>query len=81
MGNDCGQACEQPSAYTGRILETTELTPNEAGIFIADQVGTVPSNSLNTHKNGDNHVTCSEMYAMQSTNSASNKVSFVVKVV
>jgi hypothetical protein len=57
------------------------LTPNEAGIYTADQVGTVPSNSLNTHKNGDDHVTSSEMYAVQSTNSASNKVSSVVKVV
>jgi hypothetical protein len=81
MGNDCGQACDQPSTSTGRILETTELTPNEAGIFTANQVETVPSNSLNTHKNGDDHVTCSEMYAVQSTNSASNKVSSVVKVV
>jgi hypothetical protein len=61
MGNDCGQACDQPSTSTGRILETTELTPNEAGIFTADQVGTVPSYYLNTHKNGDDHVTCSEM--------------------
>jgi hypothetical protein len=33
MGNDCGQACDQPSAYTGRILKTTELTPNETDIY------------------------------------------------
>jgi hypothetical protein len=36
MGNDCGQACDQPSTSTGRILEATELTPNETGIFSAD---------------------------------------------
>jgi hypothetical protein len=81
VDNDCGQACDQPSTSTGGILEATELTPNEAGIFTADQVGTIPSNSLNIHKNGDDHVTCSAMYAVQSTNSASNKVSSVVKVV
>ena len=33
MGNDCGQACDQPSTSTGRILETTELTPNKTAIF------------------------------------------------
>jgi hypothetical protein len=68
MDNDCGQACDQPSTPTGRILETRKLPPTEARIFTADQVGTVPSNSLNTHKNGDDHVTCSEMFAVQSTN-------------
>jgi hypothetical protein len=80
MGIDCGQTYDQPSTSTGRILETTELTPNEAGIFTADQVRTVPSNSLNTHKNGDDHVTCSEMYAVQSMSSAISKVSSVVKL-
>jgi len=39
MGNDCGQACGQPSTSTGGILETTELTLNETAIFIADQFG------------------------------------------
>jgi hypothetical protein len=41
----------------------------------------MPSNSLNSHKNGDDHGSCSEMYAVQSTRSASNKVSSVIKVV
>jgi len=81
MGNDCGQACDQPSTFTGGILETTELTPNETAIFTADQFGTVQNNSLNSHKNGDDHGSCSEMYAVQSTSSASSKVSCVVKVV
>jgi len=35
MRNDCGQACDQPSTSTGRILETTELIPNETAIFTA----------------------------------------------
>jgi hypothetical protein len=41
MGNDCGQACNQPSTSTGGMLETTELIPNEKAIFTADQFGTV----------------------------------------
>jgi len=41
MGNDCGEACDQPSTSTGGILQTTELTPNETAIFTADQFGTV----------------------------------------
>jgi len=77
MGNDCGQACDQPSTTTGGILETTELTPNETAIFTADQFVTVQNSSLNSHKIGDDH----EMYAVQSTSSASSKVSCVVKVV
>ena len=79
--NDCGQACDQPSTSAGGILETTELTPNETAIFTADQYGTVQNNSLDSHKNGDNHGFCSEMYAVHSTSSASNKVSCVIKVV
>ena len=81
MGNDCGQACDQPSTSTGGILETTELTPNETAIFTGDQFGTVQNNSLNSHKNEDDHGFCSEMYAVQSTSSASSKVSCVIKVV
>jgi len=81
MGNDCDQACDQPSTSTGGILETTELTPNEAAIFTADQFGTVQNNSLNSHKNGDDNGSCSEMYAVQSTSNASSKVSCVIKVV
>jgi hypothetical protein len=63
MDNDCGQACDKPSTSTGGIIETTELTPNETAIFTADQFGTV-QNSLNSHKNGDYHGSCSEMYAV-----------------
>jgi hypothetical protein len=33
VGNDCGQACDQPSTSTGGILETTELAPNETYIY------------------------------------------------
>ena len=77
VGNDCGQACDQHSTSTGGIIETTELTPNET----ADQFGTLQNNSLNSHKNGDYHGSCSEMYAMQSTSSASSEVSYVIKVV
>ena len=54
----------QPSTSTGRTLETTESTPNETAIFTADQFGTVQNNSLNSHKNGDDHGSCSEMYAV-----------------
>ena len=50
MGNDCGQACNQPSTSTGGMLETTELIPNEKAIFTADQFGTVQNNCLNSHK-------------------------------
>jgi hypothetical protein len=78
MGNDCGQACDQPSTSTGGILETTELTPNETAIFTANQSGTIQNNSLNSHKNGDDHGCCSEMYAVQSM---SSKVSCVIKVI
>jgi hypothetical protein len=46
MGNDCGQARDQPSTSTGGILETTELNPNETAIFTADQFGTVQNSSL-----------------------------------
>jgi len=81
IGKDCGQACDQPSTSTGGILETTELTPNETGIFTGYQFGTVQNNSLNSHKNEDDHGFCSEMYAVQSTSSASSKVSCVIKVV
>jgi hypothetical protein len=80
-GTECGQAWDQPSTPTGGILETTELTLNETAIFTADQFGTVQNNSLNSHKNGDDHGSCSEMYAVQSTSSASSKVSCVIKVV
>ena len=51
MGNDCGQACDQPYTSTEGIIETTELTANETAIFTADQFGTVQNNSLNSHKN------------------------------
>ena len=61
MGTDCGKACHQPSTSTEGILKTTELTPNETAIFTADQFGTVQNNSLNSHKNGDDHGSCSEM--------------------
>jgi len=81
MSNDCGQACDQPSTSTGGILETRALTPNETAIFTGDQFGTVQNNSLNSHKNGDDHGSCSEMYAVQSKSSASSKVSCVIKVV
>ena len=81
MGNDCGQACDQPSTSTGGRLETTQLTSNETAIFTADLVGTVQNNSLNSHKNGDYHGSCSEMYAVQPTSSASSKVSCAIKVV
>jgi len=81
MGNDCGQACDQSSTSTGGILEITELTPNETVIFTADQFGTVQNNSLNSHKNGDDHGSCSEMYAVQSMSSASSKFFCVIKVV
>jgi len=81
MGNDCGQACDHPSTSTGGILETIELTPNETAIFTGDQFGTVQNNSLNSHKNGDDHGSCSEIYAVQSTSSANSKVSCVIKVV
>jgi len=81
MGNDRGQACDQPSSSTGGILENTELTPNETTIFTADRFGTVQNNSLNSHKSGGDHSCCSEMYAVQSTISASSKVSCVVNVV
>jgi len=57
------------------------LIPNETAIFTADQFGTVQNSSLNSHKNGDDHGSCSEMYAVQSTSSASSKVSCVIKVV
>jgi len=77
MCNDCRQACDKRSTSTGGILETTELTPNETAIFTADQFGTV-QNSLNSHKNGDYHGSCSQMYDVQST---SSKVSCVTKVV
>jgi hypothetical protein len=80
MGIECGQVCDQPSTSTGGILETAELTPNET-IFTADQLGSVQNTSLNSHKNGDDHGCCSEMYAVQSTSSASSKVSCVIKVV
>ena len=56
MGNDCGQACNQPSTSAGVILETTELTPNKTAIFTADQFGTIQNNFLNSHKNGDDLV-------------------------
>jgi len=79
MGNDCGQACDQPSTFTGGILETTELTPHETTTFTADQFGAVQNNSLNSHKNGDDHGSYSEMYAVQSTSSASSKISCVIK--
>jgi hypothetical protein len=59
MGNDCGQACDQPSTSTGGILETTELTPNETVKVTAHQFGTIQNNSLNSHKNGDDHGSCS----------------------
>jgi len=78
--NDCGQACDQPYTPTGGILETNDLTPNETATFTADQFGTVQNNSLNNHKNGDDHDFCSEMYAVQTTSSASSKVSCVIKV-
>ena len=81
MGNDCGQACDQPYTFTGGIIETTELTPNETAIFTAHQFGTVQNNSSNSHKNGDDHGSCSEMNAVQYTSSASSKVSCVIKVV
>jgi hypothetical protein len=71
----------QPSSPTVGILEATELTPNETTIFTADQFGTVQNNSLNSHKNADDHGCCSEMYAVQSTSSASSKLSCVIKVV
>jgi len=57
------------------------LTANERAIFTADQFGTVQNNSLNSHINGDYHGCCSEMYAVQSTSSASSKVSCVKIVV
>ena len=50
MGNDCGQACDQPNTSTGGIIETTELTSNGTAIFTADQCGTVQNNCLNSHK-------------------------------
>jgi hypothetical protein len=50
MGNDCRQACNQPSSPTGGILETTELTPNETTIFTDDQFGTEQKNSLTATK-------------------------------
>jgi len=78
-GNDCDQACDQPFTSTGGILETTELTPHETATFTADLFGTVQNNSLNSHKNGDDCGSCSEMYAVQSTSSASSKVSCVIK--
>jgi len=81
MGNDSGQACYQPSTSTGGILETTELIPYETATFTADQFGTVQNNSLNSHKNGDDHGSCSEMWAVQSTGRASSKVSCVIKFV
>jgi len=81
MGNDCGQTCDQPSTFTGGILGTTNLSPNETAIFTADQFGTVQNNSFNSHKNGDDHGSFGEMYAVQSTSSASSKVSCVIKVV
>jgi hypothetical protein len=77
MGSDCGQACDQRSISTGGILEITELTLNETAIFTADQFGTIQNNSLNSHKIGDDH----EMYAVQSMNSASSKVSCIIKVI
>jgi len=80
MNNDCGQACDQPYTPTGGILETKDLTPNETAIFTADLFGTVQNNSLNSHKNGDDYVSCSEMYAVRSTSSANSKVSCVIKV-
>ena len=61
MGNDCGQACDQPYTSTGGILETTELTPNGTAIFTANQFGTVQNNSLNSHKNGDDHGSCTDV--------------------
>ena len=76
MGNDCGQACDQPYTSTGGIIETTELTPNETAIFTADQF-----DSLNSHKIEDDRGSCSEMYAVQSMSSASSKVSCVIKFV
>jgi hypothetical protein len=80
MGNDCGQACDQPSTSIGGIQETTELTPNETAKVTAHQFGTVQNNSLNSHKNGDDHGSCSETFAVQSVSSASSKVSCVTKV-
>ena len=79
MGNECVQGCDQPSISTGGVLETIELTPHETATFTADQFGTVQNSSLNSHKNGDDHVSCSEMYAVQSASSASSKVSCVIK--
>ena len=55
------------------------MNPDETTTFTADQFGTVQNNSLNSHKNGDDHGSCSEMYAVQSTSSASCKVSCVIK--
>jgi hypothetical protein len=81
MNQEFKWACDQPSTSTGGILEITELTPNETAIFTADQFGTVQNYSLNSHKNGDDHGCCSEMYAVQSTSSASSKVFCVIKVV
>jgi len=80
MENDCGQACDQPYTSTGGILETKDLTPDETAIFTGDQFGTVQNNSLNSHKNGDDYVSCSEIYAVQSRSSANSKVSCVIKV-
>ena len=74
-------ACDQPSTSTAVILETTELTANERAIFTVNQFGTVQNNSLNSHKNGDYHGCFSEIYAMQSTGSASSKLYCVTNVV
>jgi len=57
------------------------LTPNETAIFTADEFGTLQNNSFNSHENEDDHGSCSEMYAVQSTSSANSKVSCVIKVV
>ena len=57
------------------------MTVNERAIFTANQFGTVQNNSLSSHKSGDYHGCCSEMYAVQSTSSASSKVSCVKIVV
>ena len=57
------------------------MTPNETAIFTANQFGTVQNNSLNRHNNGDDHGSCSEMYAVQSMSSERSEVSCVIKVV
>jgi len=65
------------STSTGGIVETKDLTPNETATFTADQSAIVKNNSLNNQENGDDHDSCSEIYAVQATSSASSKASLL----